>query len=223
MPGTHDGPRDLVLNTSFFAAHPPVNGQPYVGKYSLRAAVDHLQYMANTAGKEGLFGWHPDRHIGFDAHSITTETALSLAPELFTAKGPVWRLFLSVNEDDAKAAGGGLLYRRPWEDTTGVMLLWLADAMGISPVDLRWIAVSHRGRAGKERHPHLHVMMWSATGSGRLRKRTLLAARQRWQEHLYLAGGLTPDPEIEALEARLARIRIRPERLSLGDGFELWF
>lgn len=206
-PEPRQPPRDLVIHVSFFAARPPINGQPYVGRYSLQAAVEHLRDMANSAGSEGLFGWHPDKFVVGDVHAIAKEAALSLAPELLAAKGPIWRLFASVNEDDARAAGGRLFHRRPWEDSTRALLPWLADEMGIYIPLLRWIAVSHRGRTGKERHPHLHVLMWSATGSGRLRKRTLLAARQRWQEHLYLAGGLTPDPELAAwIAADLARL-----------------
>ena len=131
----------------------------------------HARYMADRPGSEGLFG--PSGAV-LDGPAIDAELARHT--------GPVWRLIVSVHEDDVRSMGGALLRRPAWEDAARAVLPRMAQEMGIPADSLRWSAAMHR----KQGHPHVHVLVWSADPSkGFLSKQGLAAARRAWAHELY--------------------------------------
>ncbi len=137
----------------------------------LDEAQIHARYMAERPGSEGLFG--PTGQV-LDGPAIDRELA--------THQGPVWRLVVSVHEDDVRAMGGALLRRPAWEDAARAAIPRMAEEMGIPLDQLRWSAAMHR----KEGHPHIHVLLWSADPSkGFLNKQGLDQSRRAWAHELY--------------------------------------
>ena len=152
--------RPLVLKVHFYAQGGGAIGHlEYMGNPSkeelVRAgergdprddAAVHAAYMAGRPGSTGYIGPDPGR--------LPDPTAI--AAELRGHQGPVWRAFVSVTEDDARAMGGALLDRPAWEDAARVNLPMMAQKLGIPQDRLRWVAAMHR----KEGHPHIHLLMW---------------------------------------------------------------
>ena len=137
----------------------------------LEEAAIHRRYMEERQGSEGLFG--PVGAV-LDGPTIDRELAIH--------RGPVWRLIVSVAEDDVRQMGGRLLHRPAWEDAIRAALPKMAEEIGIPQADLRWAAAMHR----KEGHPHVHILMWSVDPTkGFLSKKGLDAARRAWAHELY--------------------------------------
>ncbi|HHW56775.1 MAG TPA: relaxase [Clostridia bacterium] len=103
----------------------------------------HTKYMHERPGSHGLF---------------TAEEEMpdlgEVQKELKNHKGIVWRMVLSLKEDDAVRLG--YTTRESWEKVLRATLSEAAAKMGIPESNLRWAAAFHQTKG----HPHVHVILW---------------------------------------------------------------
>ena len=190
--------RPFVIKTHFYL--PASQGGQ--GKTSMNAAVGHLRYMVDperhTSAHEELLlpdhleaGMHarymverPGSLGGFGPEGKTIPDVSAIAKLFAGHQGPIWRAFVSVTEADARAMGGALLTRKAWEDAARRVLPQMAQALGIQPANLDWIAAVHR----KEGHPHIHLLLWEQTPHrqrGKWAPSELRQIKQAWIRDLY--------------------------------------
>ncbi|PRR71905.1 MobP3 family relaxase [Neomoorella humiferrea] len=110
----------------------------------LGTAAGHVKYAAERPGSSGLFGPEgepvPDwQEVGskLDRHNL-----------------PVWRVIVSLRQDDAERLG--LVEREKWQAAIENGVNNAIKAMHLDPDHARWVAAFHR----KEGHPHCHVVIW---------------------------------------------------------------
>ncbi|BDG59782.1 MobP3 family relaxase [Caldinitratiruptor microaerophilus] len=132
----------------------------------------HVYYIA-THGADGgrvgraLFGPDPQR----PPDRVEVQRAVR------DHTGPVWRLVLSLREDDALR--WGYQARADWERLARLAVPQIAARMGLDPGAVRWAAALHRAPG----HPHLHVVLWEdppTRRQGKLRPAELREVRQAW-------------------------------------------
>ena len=103
----------------------------------------HTKYMHERPGSHGLF---------------TAEEEMpdlgEVQKELKNHNGIVWRMVLSLKEDDAVRLG--YTTRESWEKVLRATLPEAAAKMGIPESNLRWAAAFHQTKG----HPHVHVILW---------------------------------------------------------------
>ncbi|ABY93724.1 hypothetical protein Teth39_0051 [Thermoanaerobacter pseudethanolicus ATCC 33223] len=103
----------------------------------------HTKYMHERPGSHGLF---------------TAEEEIpdlgEVQKELKNHNGIVWRMVLSLKEDDAVRLG--YTTRESWEKVLRAALPEAAAKMGIPESNLRWAAAFHQTKG----HPHVHVILW---------------------------------------------------------------
>ena len=103
----------------------------------------HTKYMHERPGSHGLF---------------TAEEEMpdlkEVQKELKNYNGIVWRMVLSLKEDDAVRLG--YTTRESWEKVLRATLPETAVKMGIPESNLRWAAAFHQTKG----HPHVHVILW---------------------------------------------------------------
>jgi len=103
----------------------------------------HTKYMHERPGSHGLF---------------TAEEEMpdlrEVQKELKNHNGIVWRMVLSLKEDDAVRLG--YTTRESWEKVLRATLPEAAAKMGISESNLKWAAAFHQTKG----HPHVHVILW---------------------------------------------------------------
>lgn len=95
----------------------------------VRAASDpsiHARYMAERPGSAGMFGADPDHEPNL---SEVVET-------IHHHQGPVWRLIVSVTEEDARALAelstDSLLQRASWEQACRLVMPQIAEELGLA-------------------------------------------------------------------------------------------
>ena len=103
----------------------------------------HAKYMDERPGSHGLF---------------TAEEKIpklkEIQQELKNHKGIVWRMVLSLKEEDAVRLG--YTTREAWEKTLRAAMPEAAAKMVISESNLSWVAAFHQAQG----HPHVHVIVW---------------------------------------------------------------
>lgn len=104
----------------------------------------HVQYASERPGSHGLFSQNE-----FEKVSLT-----DTQQELKNHDGIVWRMILSLKEEDANEIG--FTNREKWEDMLRVSVPNAAREMGIKESNLRWVAAFHEEKG----HPHVHLMLW---------------------------------------------------------------
>lgn len=126
---------------------------PDVAQREANAA--HIVYQATHGA---LFDDEGARLIG-NAAEAGEEAARREALE---NQGHQWRWVLSLHGDDAAALGYKSV--RDWHSLAYRVVPILAEEIGIPRQHLRWVAAHHdpQPALGRERHPHLHIAMWSA-------------------------------------------------------------
>lgn len=105
-------------------------------------AMGHIKYAHERPGSHGLFGPNDEMSLG------------EVKQELSNHNGLVWRMIVSLREDDACRLD--MISRRHWEQKMKAALPDVADKMGIPISNLRWCAAFHN----EPGHPHVHVMLW---------------------------------------------------------------
>ncbi|MGG4456896.1 MobP3 family relaxase [Brevibacillus porteri] len=105
-------------------------------------AIGHVKYAHERPGSHGLFGPNEDTNI------------MDVKKELGGHNGIVWRMIVSLREDDACRLD--MTSRRQWEQKMRASIPDVADKMGIPLSNLRWCAAFHN----EPGHPHVHLMIW---------------------------------------------------------------
>lgn len=110
----------------------------------------YAQSIAERPGSAGLFGPDPEQ-----------EPDLSQMVNIIQHHpGPVWRLIVSVTEEDARVlaehSSDLLLQRSSWEEVCRLVMPQIGAELGLTGLD--WAAAMHR----KEGHPHIHLLFWES-------------------------------------------------------------
>lgn len=109
----------------------------------LGTAAGHVKYIDERPRSHGLFsgvGEEPDMK--------------AIQDELGEHQGVVWRIVLSLTEEDAKRLDH--ISRKSWENTLRATVPAAAAKMGIGETNLRWVAAFHQEKG----HPHVHLVVW---------------------------------------------------------------
>jgi hypothetical protein len=106
----------------------------------------HAKYMDERPGSHGLFG--PED---------VAPNLKEVQKELKNHDGIVWRMVLSLKEEEAVRLG--YTARESWEKTLRATMPEAAAKMGIRESNLKWVAAFHQAQG----HPHVHVVMWEKT------------------------------------------------------------
>jgi hypothetical protein len=210
--------RPLIVKLAFYLPHEAKRGKGlasavahlrYIGnpdkdELLVADAAIHARYMTHRPGAAGYFG--PDPRTLPDVQAVMGE--------LRAHDGPIWRLIVSVHEDDALVMGGALCRREGWEAPTRAAMAQVRRALGLKNVE--WIAAVHR-KQSTEPNPHLHLLLWEPSArrqQGRLTKGELHATRGAWTAELY-----------EPVRSRLGSVKsearsaaLRALRRALADG-----
>lgn len=103
----------------------------------------YLSYVDERLGSHGLF-------------SATDEkpNVKAIQQEIGDHKGVVWRIVLSLNEEDAQRLNH--TSRSEWETTLRATVPEAMSKMGIGETNLRWVAAFHQ----EVGHPHVHLVVW---------------------------------------------------------------
>ncbi len=136
----------------------------------------HARYMAERPGSAGLFGPDPEQ-----------EPDLSQMVNIIQHhEGPVWRLIVSVTEEDARTlaewSSDSLLQRQSWEQACRLVMPQIAAELALT--DLDWAAAMHR----KEGHPHIHLLFWESNprrAVGQVSAGERRQMRRLWMRELY--------------------------------------
>lgn len=212
--------RPLVVRTAFYLPHGGRRGA------SLSSAGHHLAYMTNP-DKDELLVADAAIHARYMAHRPGSAGAFGPDPRMLvdvreametitTHRGPVWRMIVSVHEDDALAMGGELCRRAGWELVAREVMPQIAARMGIGAQSCAWVAAVHRTQ-NTEANPHLHLLFWQTTATrekGHLSAREMQAVRELWMKSLYR-------PERVRLGAQKTAARthaLRELQRALADG-----
>lgn len=94
----------------------------------------------------------PNSHGLFDSKGIADFEAVK--SEIANNKGIVWRMIVSLREEDAIKLGYD--NKSNWQDLLRMKMPDVAFKMGIKLDNLRWVAAVHMEKG----HPHAHVMIW---------------------------------------------------------------
>lgn len=105
---------------------------------------DYVTYINGRPGSHGLFGEQLGNVLDIN----------HVQEELSTHKGLVWRMILSLREDDAVRLG--YCDRLAWEKMLRTQIKTAAEKMGIERNNLGWCAAFHEAKG----HPHVHVVFW---------------------------------------------------------------
>lgn len=107
-------------------------------------AAGHVKYAAERPGSSGLFG--PKGEPVPDWKEVGRKLAKHNLP--------VWRVIVSLRQDDAERLN--LVDREKWRVAIENGVNRAIKAMHLDPDHARWVAAFHR----KEGHPHCHIVIW---------------------------------------------------------------
>lgn len=131
----------------------------------------HVRYLDERPRSHGLFSASGERP---DLKSIQKELA--------NHKGVVWRVVLSLTEEDAKRLD--MTSRKNWETVLRATVPQAAAAMGIGETNLRWVAAFHQEKG----HPHVHLVIWEKVPQrrrGKLSEAERKEVRKIFQNEIY--------------------------------------
>lgn len=103
----------------------------------------YLSYVDERIGSHGLF-----------SASDESPSVKAVQEEIADHKGVVWRIVLSLTEEDAQRLNHAS--RSEWETTLRATVPEAAAKMGIGETNLRWVAAFHQ----EVGHPHVHIALW---------------------------------------------------------------
>ncbi|WP_054029118.1 MobP3 family relaxase [Bacillus sp. FJAT-28004] len=117
-----------------------------VNKGVVAKNVNHINYIHERAGSHGL--------VSSDEQSPNID---ALKDEMRNHKGVVWRVVLSLTEEDAKRLD--YMSSDRWKTALQATVPEAAAQLGIGETNLRWEAAFHEEGG----HPHVHLVMWEKT------------------------------------------------------------
>ncbi|MCY9763213.1 relaxase MobL [Paenibacillus alvei] len=120
-------------------------------------AAGHVKYADERPGSHGLFSYSDEK-----------PNMREVQKELEEHKGIVYRVVLSLTEEDAKRVG--FTEREKWENALRASVPEAAAKMGIPETNLNWVAAFHQEKG----HPHVHLVMWEKNP---VRRRGILNAK----------------------------------------------
>lgn len=130
------------------------------GRSKYRAAnYKYVKYIADE--------FSPDLRLGgpgFFGPEGNLPDWREIARELAHHDLPVWRLVVSLREEDALNLG--FVKQDKWEAAIREGVRNAAERMGLNPKYVRWAAAYHP----EQRHPHCHVLMWESPHPGARRR-----------------------------------------------------
>lgn len=138
---------------------------------NLEDAEKHLQYAAERPGSHGVF----------DADNRTADL-LQLKDELKNSDSIVYRMILSLREDEAQRINH--YDRASFEETVKKSMPGIAEKMGIPESNLRWAAAFHE----KEGHPHVQILAWETEPNrtvGRLSQQEMRDIKKEFVRNIY--------------------------------------
>lgn len=131
----------------------------------------YFNYLDERPGSHGLF-----------SSSDENPDPKSIKEELAEHNGVVWRVVLSLTEEDAKRLD--YTSRAKWENTLRTTVPEAAAKMKIGETNLRWVAAYHH-EAG---HPHVHIALWEKTVKrrrGTLSPHEVKEVKKAFQKEVY--------------------------------------
>ncbi len=151
---------------------------------TLLSAAIHAQYADEREGSMGSFG------------TVGTEQAKrEIAAH---TQAPVFRLIISVGEEDALSMDNGLTTKAGWEKAITTAMPAAIRAMHLDPAKVEWTAAAHRRQHGGENNPHVHLLIWER---GEPSRRT----------------GTFNEKERHAIQKSVATVLYRPELDRIGQ------
>jgi len=135
-------------------------------------AAHHVKYAGERPGSHGLFSQKEDEKISL------TDTQ----KELKEHRGNVWRMILSLKEEDS--VNIGYTNREKWETMLRATVPDAAKEMGIKESNLRWVAAFHEEKG----HPHVHLVLWEKEPDkkrGALSKREFHKVKNTFVKEIY--------------------------------------
>ncbi len=102
----------------------------------------YLNYISDRPGSHGLFSQNDNPNLK------------AIKEELAEHRGVVWRVVLSLTENDAKKLGYS--NREAWETALRATVPEAMSKMRIGETNLRWVAAFHN----EKDHPHVHLVCW---------------------------------------------------------------
>lgn len=114
-----------------------------VNKGVVAKNVNHINYIHERSGSHGL--------VSSDEQSPNID---ALKDEMRNHKGVVWRVVLSLTEEDAKRLD--YMSSDRWKTALQATVPEAAAQLGIGETNLRWEAAFHEEGG----HPHVHLVMW---------------------------------------------------------------
>lgn len=137
-----------AVYVNYIATRPGADkGETEIGDKDFQSEVGsnagYVKYMDERPRSHGLFG-----------QSGETQDLQAVKDELRHHEGIVWRMIISLREEDAVKFG--YIDRQSWENTLRSAFPEAAKAMGIRESNLRWVAAFHAEMG----HPHVHLVCW---------------------------------------------------------------
>ena len=126
----------------------------YMNYIATRDGVELIEDRQRGAQYLSYIAQRPRSHGLFSARD-TTDLKETLR-EIHAHEGPVWTIIYSLKREDA--ARLGFDSAQSWRSVLRAKQVELANAMKITPSNLRWCAAFH----DEGEHPHIHLMVWSA-------------------------------------------------------------
>ena len=122
----------------------------------------YAQYIGTREGaqilRSGMAGYIGERRGSHGLFSDAGEdVSLSkISEEIDNHPGNVWGFIVSLKREDAERVGYNSAEQ--WVNLLRSRRNIIAKEMGITPLNLRWVAAYHN----KETNPHVHMMVWSS-------------------------------------------------------------
>ncbi|MBS3976620.1 MAG: relaxase [Syntrophomonadaceae bacterium] len=165
---------------------------------------EHAAYITDRPGSTGLFG-HPDLGTGAGGGPEWQDVAQELDGHTL----PVWRVVVSLREDDAQHLG--MTSRAEWEAAMRHAAHSAIKAMHLDPDKARWAGAYHQAQG----HPHAHIVIWerpheAARRDGHLEKGEIKGVWRSYAGELFRS-------ERERLTAEKTAMRDLVRDMAKGD------
>ena len=144
----------IIVKAPFYKpGHKTESGQSrggYAHYIGTREGVEILR-----SGMAGYIGERRGSHGLFSDEGVDV-TLSKISEEIDNHPGNVWGFIISLRREDAERVGYNSAEQ--WVNLLRSRRNVIANEMGITPSNLRWVAAYHN----KETNPHVHMLVWSS-------------------------------------------------------------